>query len=283
MAERARRVVAAHRLDLARPRPSTRRRRAPSAATTTSTSAPGASGTQAPRRSPCRRRRPCGAARARALARVDRPAGSRSPAAAPARSARAARRRPAPRAPSQPAAVEHAVAGRWPSSGDARRARGRARRTRASRRSAPRPAPPCSSATSRPGQPASHGGRPQVGQRRRRRAPRAPPRRVLTRDSAPRAASAGTPARRDRAKFMTHAASRSLRPQLAERDALVQPRLRRQAEHALADHVAQDLLGAARGLQAGQVGDAARRSRLVVPARPGRARRRAARPPRSPR
>ena len=37
--------------------------------------------------------------------------------------------------------------------------------------------------------------------------------------------------------------------------ALVQPRLRRQAEHPLADHVAQDLLGPAGGLQARQVGD----------------------------
>ena len=43
--------------------------------------------------------------------------------------------------------------------------------------------------------------------------------------------------------------------QLGERDALVQPRLRRQPEHALADRVAQDLLGPARGLQARQDGD----------------------------
>ncbi len=43
--------------------------------------------------------------------------------------------------------------------------------------------------------------------------------------------------------------------QLAERDALVQARLRRQPEHALADRVAQDLLGPARRLQPRQERD----------------------------
>src|SRR3954470_21894542 len=46
-----------------------------------------------------------------------------------------------------------------------------------------------------------------------------------------------------------------LGPQLAEGDALVQARLGRQAQDALADRVAQDLLGAARRLQAGQERD----------------------------
>src|SRR5438552_3963935 len=46
-----------------------------------------------------------------------------------------------------------------------------------------------------------------------------------------------------------------LRPQLGERDSLVEPRLGRQAEHPLADRVAQDLLGPARRLEPGQERD----------------------------
>ena len=75
---------------------------------------------------------------------------------------------------------------------------------------------------------------------------------VLKRDSAPRAASLRTPARRSARSSRDRLAF--LGAQLRERDPLVQPRLRRQAKDALADHVAEDLLGPARGLQPRQVG-----------------------------
>ena len=118
----------------------------------------------------------------------------------------------------------------------------------------PRPAPPCSSDTSRPGQPASTA----VGHRSGSSPPSSASRAastVLKRESAPRAASLRNSCSSLSAKFMTPHRLALLGAQLGERDALVEPRLRRQPEHALADHVAQDLLGPARGLEPRQVGD----------------------------
>ena len=119
----------------------------------------------------------------------------------------------------------------------------------------PRPAPPCSSETSRPGQPASTA----VGHRSGSSPPSSASRAastVLKRESAPRAASLRNSCSSLSAKFMTPPSRLALLgAQLGERDALVEPRLRRQPEHALADHVAQDLLGPARGLEPRQVGD----------------------------
>jgi hypothetical protein len=95
------------------------------------------------------------------------------------------------------------------------------------------------------------GGRPEVGQRAavERLAARLD---VLTRESAPRAASlqelllVGQREVHD----ATAASRRALPRSSANGIALVQARLRAAAEHPLADHRAQDLLRAARGLQA---------------------------------
>ena len=83
---------------------------------------------------------------------------------------------------------------------------------------------------------------------------------VPARARAPRAASRRSSCSSVRARFIARLPLRRRRfplpaAELAERDPLVEPRLRRQPEHALADRVAQDLLGAARGLQARQERD----------------------------
>ena len=228
----------------------------PSSSTTTRWSAPGASG------------HPGDGARHRAVARARAPArrveperGLDGPAVVDVgrrprgheRGARLAGGAAAATTSAAPPRSSRNVAGRWPSSGtrgehaaellehehrlERRRARRRRwPRTRAARASRPRPR----SATGR--------------------AARAP-------SSASRAASTVFGARERAARGLleelllvgegeVHRHRLLLaRAQLGERDPLVQARLGRQAEHALADHVAQDLLRAAGGLQARHVGD----------------------------
>ena len=119
------------------------------------------------------------------------------------------------------------------------------------------PAPPCSRTRAGRSSPASCA----VGHRSGSSLPSIASRAastVLNRDSAPRAASLRNSCSSVSAKFMTLRPQPPPAPWRAARSnghALVEPRLRRQAEHALADHVAQDLLRPARGLEAREVGD----------------------------
>ena len=157
---------------------------------------------------------------------------------------------------SWPAASSSAVAGRTPSSGTPASTRPHSWATSIAS-NAPRPAPPWSSEISMPGQPAStasgHRSGAAAGSSSAARAAAIVPARA--RD--PRAASRRSSCSSVRARFIAGDRRRFPLPaaELAERDPLVEPRLRRQPEHALADRVAQDLLGAARRLQARQERD----------------------------
>src|SRR5204862_7931157 len=89
----------------------------------------------------------------------------------------------------------------------------------------------------------------------RRRALPAPPGRSDVARARPGRPRAGTAARRRARSPSGHGPFLLLRAEFAERDSLVQAGLGREPEYALADRVAQDLLGAAGGLQARQERD----------------------------
>src|SRR3954447_4657092 len=140
-----------------------------------------------------------------------------------------------------------AEAGRWPSSATEASTRPHSAMTSMAS-SAPRPAPPRSSGTSSPVQPAVWA----VGQRSGGVAPSSASRAasiVLVRPSALRAASWRKICSSESSNSMSGPLP-FLGPQLGEGDPLVQPRFRWQAEHPLAHGVAQDLLGPTGRLEA---------------------------------
>src|SRR6185312_9969163 len=162
-----------------------------------------------------------------------------------------------------PATSKIAVAGRCPSSCTPAITRPHSPSTSiASKTSSP--APPCSSEINRPGQPASQAVGQRSGSAESSSSASRAASSVLKRESAPRAASRRNTCSSESERFTstllpscsTGSCRRPfLAAQLGERDALVEPRLRGQAEHALADRVAQDLFRAARGLEPGQERD----------------------------
>src|SRR5919204_93330 len=174
--------------------------------------------------------------------------------------------------PAYQAASSIAVAGSSPSSGTAASTRPHSWATSIASK-ALSPAPPWSSLTSNPGQPASTA----VGQRSGSSPPSSASRAastVLWRLSALRAASRRNSCSSESARFIARTCFRGRRvrsssydalscgrgllllgAQLGEGDALVEPRLRRQAQDPLADRVAQDLLGPSRRLEAWQERD----------------------------